>query len=34
MDQAFYVVIGVLILFTVIGLVGIFIEPPLREKEK
>jgi uncharacterized membrane protein YbaN (DUF454 family) len=33
MEQAFYVVIGVLILFTVVGIIGILIEPLLRDKE-
>ena len=34
MEQAFYVVIGVLVLFTLIGIVGILIEPLLRDKEQ
>ena len=33
MENAFYVVIGVLILFSIIGIVGILIEPLLRDKE-
>ena len=33
MEQAFYVVIGVLVLFTAIGIVGILIEPLLRDKD-
>ena len=32
MEQAFYIVIVVLALFTVIGIVGILIEPLLRDK--
>lgn len=34
MEHVFYVVIGVLVLFTVVGIVGILIEPLLREKEQ
>ena len=33
MESAFYVVICILVLFTVIGIVGILIEPLLRDKE-
>ena len=34
MEQVFYVVIGILVLFTVIGIIGILIEPLLRDKEQ
>ena len=34
MEQAFYVVIGVLVFFTIVGIIGILIEPLLRDKEQ
>ena len=34
MEQVMYVVIGILALFAVISIVGILIEPLLRDKEQ
>ena len=34
MENAFYVIVCALALFTVIGIIGILIEPLLRDKEQ
>ena len=34
MEMVLYFVIGVLVLFAVVGIVGILIEPLLRDKER